>query len=217
MYVSKYLRALPLFAFLLLPVAHNTGNAAEVSLVHGLYQQSKIKDGLSKSDINLGGRYSEQFAEHMYWFGQADLSIKTYSGGSPTPSNSNNLSLAGGARYYLDSFNERVTPFATGIVSFKNTTDVVQPFGTLQEVSASGLYYGADIGMRFSLSSNFFLDLSTPMFESALFANEKTTTKNLDTTTGQVTETSQERSLNELYINTQGAFARLVVSVGIRL
>ena len=214
---NKHLQALSIFALLLTSLSTKSIYAMEISLVHGLYKQSKVKDGLSKSDITLGGRYSEQFAEHMYWFGQADLSIKTYSGGSPTPSNSNNLSLAGGARYYLDRFSDRIAPFATGIVSYKNTTDASQQFGGIQEVSLSGLYYGADVGMRFSLSTDFFLDLSTPVFESALFANEKTTTKTLDTTTGLVTEAKQERTLIELYVNTQGAFASLVIALGIRM
>ncbi|MFK7824948.1 MAG: hypothetical protein AB8G05_12375 [Oligoflexales bacterium] len=218
MYRRKSLGALAMFTCLLIPqLPPCSVSAAEISLVHGLYKQSKVKDGMSKSDITLGGRYSEQFEEHMYWFGQADLSLKTYSGGSPTPSNSTNLSLAGGSRYYLDRLSERISPFASGTVSFKSTTDAIQQFGTIQEVSLSGLYYGADVGMRFSLSSDFFLDLSTPLFESALFANEKTTTKIQDPTSGDVTETSQERSVNELYVNTQSAFSSLIVSVGMRL
>lgn len=190
--------------------------AAEISLIHGVYKQSEVKDGLSKSDISLGGRYSEQFAEHQYWFAQADLSIKTYSGGSPTPSNSNNLSIAGGMRQYFDRFSERIAPFASAVASFKDKMDATQQLGSVTEVSLSGLYYGADLGMRFSLSTDFFLDLSTPIFESALFATEKTTVKTQDNN-GNTTETTQEISHNELYINTQGAFASLVVSFGMRL
>ena len=218
MYQLKRFSALALFAYLLIPqIAPCSVGATEISLVHGVYKQSKIKNGMSKSDISVGGKYSEQFEEHMYWFGQADLSIKTYSGGSPTPSNSNNLSLAGGARYYLDRLSERITPFVSAAVSFKNTTDAAQQPTYTEEKSHSGLYYGADFGIRISLSTDFFLDLSTPLFESALFANEKTTRKTQDPTTGAVTEISKERSINELYINTQGAFSDLIIAIGMRL
>ena len=178
---------------------------AEISLVEGLYRSSEVDGGLSQSEIVLGTRYSEQFDAHMYWFGQASLSMKSYSTpNGASPSDSNDINLAGGARYYLERFSNRISPYAEGMIELANRSNA-DGGGTAK---TSGLFYSGHLGLRFSLSDEYFADLSWQTFESALSGSVEYTPNG----GGASTKTSR----TDLYFASSAGFTNSRLSIGMR-
>lgn len=195
--------------------------AAEVSLVSGLYRtesnESGGVDAGKKTTIDAGGRWSDQLDSQMFWFGQGMLTMRSYDKGdlAEAPSSSTSLSLGGGVRYYFTKLSESISPFAYGIGQYKSEED--GELGTGVEHETNGLFYGASFGIRLSLGTDFFVDLETPLFESALFATTKTTTPTTSGTPPTTTNVESESKKTELYVNTTGALSSVVIAMGMRL
>ena len=191
--------------------------ADEVSLVQGLYQKSKVKDRLSTSVISFGARYAKQFSSNMFWYADGMLGIKNYSSaGELTPDNKNDLKLGGGVRMYLEAFSNRLTPYVSGGASYQSISSATQNnANSMTESEDSGIFYGASVGIRFSLSKDFFLDLEAPLFTSALNADRKSTTTNRVGGVNQESKSSENRQ--ELFIDSKSAFSSLEISLGMRI
>lgn len=201
--------------------------AAEASLVSGLYRSKEEKiggqDQGKESVINAGGRYSDELGPRMFWFGEGALTLKSYTAGKSgdSPSNSTGLSAGGGIRYYFVKLAESISPYTYGKGVFKNEKDVVRSSGSpdYRQTETNGLYYSGHLGIRFSLDPDFFFEIETPFFESALFATEKTEHVSFTTVAGATAKTTTKGETNrtELYADTDGAFASMVVAIGMRL
>jgi hypothetical protein len=201
--------------------------AAELSLVSGLYRSKEDKvggqDQGKETTINAGGRYADELGPRLFWFGEGDLTLKSYTAGSSgdSPSNSTGLTAGGGVRYYFNKLAETISPYAYGKGLFRNEKGVSRTPGSpdYTETETNGLFYSGHLGIRFSLDTDFFFEVETPFFESALFATTKTTRVNFTTAAGATTKTTTESETNktELYANTTGAFSDIKVAIGMRL
>lgn len=196
--------------------------AADVALVSGLYRGETVKQGGAKvsdlNEISFGGRYLDDLSKNMGWFADASLDSKSYSGG---PDSSVGLEIGGGARYYFLPFAQSMVPFASADGHFKNekNVDFMSGLPDYVQTETNGLFYGGGVGVRIGLDTQFWLELESRFFESALVATE--TVKRIQTvTTGTTTttvETKSERTRTELYVSTRGAFSQLMLSVGMKL
>ncbi len=217
----------PMFTALSMAVAGGDLLAAEVSLVSGLYRSSEEKVGGTNQGketiINAGGRYSDELSTYLFWFGEGALTLKSYTAGpgGNSPSNSTGLTAGGGVRYYFNKLSESISPYGYGKGLFKNEKSVVRTSGNPDyiDTETNGLFYSGHLGIRFSLSPDFFFEVETPLFESALFATEESETVTFTTAAGVTTRTSTkgERNRTELYADTEGAFASMTVVIGMRL
>ena len=217
----------PMFTVLSLSAVGGDLLAAEVSLVSGLYRSSEEKVGGinqgKETIINAGGRYSDELSTYLFWFGEGALTLKSYTTGpgGNSPSNSTGLTAGGGVRYYFNKLSEAISPYGYGKGLFKNEKSVARTPGNPDYVDTetNGLFYSGHLGIRFSLSPDFFFEVETPLFESALFATEESETVTFTTASGVTTRTSRkgERNRTELYAETKGAFASMAVVLGMRL
>lgn len=223
--LTKALTFLTLASIGISLVPSTSAQAAEVSLVSGLYRSEEMQiadvDAGKKTIIDVGGRFSDQLDTNMFWFGQGMLTLKSYEKGDtgPAPSDSTSLSLGGGVRYYFAKLSESISPYGSGIGQYKSTQDGTPTAGGTDESETNGLFYGASFGIRLSLGPDFFVDMETPLFESALFATTKTThdTAPVAPAVGPNIKTEDESRKTELYVNTTGAFSTVVVAMGMRL
>ncbi len=203
--------------------AATQAQAAEVSLISGLYKKEDNKvggnDAGGRSEISAGGRYSDQLDAKMFWFGQGLLTMRSYDdgGAGDGPSDSTSLNLGGGVRYYFTKLAESVSPFAYGVGEYRSDKDASQTGSSFTETEENGLYYGGFFGIRLSLDANFFVDFETPLFDSALFATETSETTSFDPTTGAKTTSKDEKKKTELYVASTGALTSMKVALGMRL
>jgi hypothetical protein len=162
-------------------VSQNTF-AADVTFLSGVYQKSSDKvDGSSRgstSTLSFGGRFSDDLTTETAWIAEGDLRLISYSAaaGSPTPDNALGLKLGGGSRYYFKPIVEAVVPYATGVVTLKSEKQLQWLSNGYSETTKSGLYYGANAGIRAGLGNDFFVELEFEFFESPLFAVTKVET-----------------------------------------
>lgn len=156
--------------------------AADVTFLSGVYQKSSDKvDGSSRgstSTLSFGGRFSDDLTTETAWIAEGDLRLISYSAaaGSPTPDNALGLKLGGGSRYYFKPIVEAVVPYATGVVTLKSEKQLQWLSNGYSETTKSGLYYGANAGIRAGLGNDFFVELEFEFFESPLFAVTKVET-----------------------------------------
>jgi len=196
--------------------------AGELSLVSGFYRSEKSKidgdDAGKESTIDIGGRFADLFDTRTQWFAQGLLTMKSYDAGKndKAPSDSTSLALGGGIRYYFNKMAEDVTPFAYGLAQYKNQKDAEQNTTGFSESESNGLFYGAAAGIRLGIDADFFMDLETTLFDSALFATDETETTSVNPANGQTTKVKRETSKTELYLNTSGAFQNVLVALGWR-
>lgn len=202
-----------------------TAQAAEVSLLSGFYrsEDDKVEKASAggKTEISVGGRFSEPIQGHLFWFGQGDLALRSYRKGDrpAAPGDSTSLTATGGVRWYFNKLSEVISPFAEGYGAFQNDKDATFRGNGFSETEKNGLYYGASFGIRFSLQKEFFVDFSTNLFESALFATEKTEETSVSTANGTTTTTTttSEHKKTELYVNSRGFLQLMTVGLGMRL
>jgi hypothetical protein len=193
--------------------------AAEISMVSGLYKSESDTaadtDVGKKQTIEVGLRFADPIDHGLYWFVQGDLQMKSYDKGdnSSAPSDSTGLALNGGLRYYFNKLGENISPYAEGALTYKDTKDAAQGVNQYTESEQNGLYYSGSFGIRFNLAREFFMDLQTQLFESALFATETAKTTALNG--GQSTTTKTETKRTELYIASTGPLAAQV-ALGMR-
>ena len=198
------------------------GQAAEVSLISGLYQSEENKldgdDAGGEQVISLGGRFGDDMDARMLWFGEGSLALRSYDApkGGKAPSNSTSLSLGGGVRMYFDPFSESVAPYVLAQGSYRNEKRGQPGVTTVIETEESGLYYGASVGVRIGLDNQFFIDLESVLFDSPLFTTETTETTTI-AADGTTTKSKEETSETDLYIDTAGAFQNIVVGMGMML
>ena len=192
---------------------------AEVSLISGLYKTEKDKvEGDSfgeKTEIELGGRFADEYDVDMTWFGQANMVMRNYEEpkDGKSPSDSTSLALGGGLRMYFDSFSESIAPFAYGLLMYMNDKDA--EFGNglgYTETETNGLFYSMHTGIRFRYDQVIFMELEVPLFWSALNATTK-----VETDDGAGTETERESTRTELYFKTDEAFSAVQVVVGMAI
>lgn len=194
----------------------SAASALDISMVSGLYRAQKDKlDGTNnggQTTFDVGGRVSGPIDQHLYWLGEGALTLRSYDAptGGRAPDDSTSLRAGGGVRYYFSRFSEFSVPYVQGLGNYRNDKNASADGST--ESETSGLFYGADAGIRFGFDKDFFLDLETPLFDSALFATEKS-----ETTTATGTKTKKSRSRTELYVNTTGALASVKVALGLKL
>ena len=194
--------------------------ASELSLLSGLYRNASYKSGDtnsgSMSDLGLGLRFAQPIQGRLYWFTQGNLDLRGYSKGSAAgaPSNSVNLEAGGGIRYYFDKLSDRVEPYVLAGGLFRTDKVATQNGQGYTEVDKNGLYYHADFGIRFSLQKEFFVDFEVPLFESALFATEKTI--NAVYSGNGTTTTSNEKQRFELFAQSTSPFNGMNVALGLR-
>lgn len=193
----------------------NMAEAAEISLVSGLYKNEKEKGGETKSEISAGGRFADQLDAKMFWFGQGLLTMRSYSGDGPSDSTS--LNVGGGIRYYFNKLGENVSPFAYGLGEYRSNKDASQNGASYTETEENGLYYGAYFGIRLSLDTTFFVDFEAPLFDSALFGTEKSETTSTDPTTGTKSTSKSEKTKTEIFGSSTGALTSMRVALGMRL
>lgn len=191
----------------------SVAQAAEISLLSGLYQSEESESGGAnaggKTTISAGGRFSEQLDGNLFWFAQGGLILRSFKedAAGNAPSNSTSLNAGGGMRYYFAKLSENVSPFAYGMGEFKSDKDGMGA----TETEKNGLYYSAAFGIRLGLGTDFFVDFEVPLFESALFATET------ETTTTAAGKTENETKKTELYVNTTGGLMSCQVALGMRL
>lgn len=211
-----FLRSTIALFFGLTTLAH-AASALEFSMVSGLYRSESSKtDGVKaggSSTVNLGTRVAGPIDQQIHWFGEGDLTLRSYSGGAntPAPDNTTSLMLGGGVRYYFSRFAEFAVPFAYGFGRIRNEKEGATTVNETTTTETSGLFYGAAVGVRFGLDKDFFLDLEAPLFESPLFA---TTTTEKTTATG-TTKTST--SSTDIYVNTTGALNSMKIALGLKI
>ena len=188
-------------------------SAAELSLMKGFYQSTKVRDGLETTNISLGARFLDGMGGKMAWYGDFSLSLKSYSAPSNEPGNKTDINVGGGVRMKLAPLTEKITPYISGGLFYKTeTVDLVwSPVATTWK-QESGLFYNGGLGMHFLLSTDFFMDLESNLFTSALAGKETTTTK---ATPGGETKVEVDRT--DLFVNTVGAFDKTTVALGIKL
>ena len=151
--------------------------------------------------------------------------IKSYESGQggSAPDNSTGISLGGGMRMYFSPFGHSVVPYVAGSGRYMNDKDTTYDGGTggFREVESSGLYYSGAIGIRVGMNEDFFLEIESAIFDSALYANEKT--ERTTVTTGgaggtTVTTSEDETTRMELFASSGGAqLGNAVFALGMKL
>jgi len=199
-----------------------TTEAAEISVLSGLYKQEKSKtNGDStggQSETEIGARYGDDFDQGMIWFGQGRLTLRSYEAakGGKSPSSSTSLRLGGGLRLYFDAFTQGLTPFVYGLAEYVNDNTASVNGLAYTENETSGLFYEGYAGFRFGLDSVIFLDLEANLFSSALTATTRSETVSPDGA-GGTTTTKSETSRTEVYVDTRDPFSSFVVSLGVKI
>lgn len=198
--------------------------AAEVSLISGLYKKEDTevagRDAGGKSSINVGGRYSDKLDGHMYWWGQGDLTLRSFdaASGGVAPSDSTSLALGGGVRYYFAKLTENTSTFIDGGGFYRNTKDAsITSATSYTENEESGLYYGASLGFRINANKDWFFDFMAPLFDSALFATETKNDVTVDQQTNTKTETETKTEKMELWASSFSGWNSIVVGIGAKL
>ena len=193
--------------------------ADEISLVQGVFKNRASPGGFRESTLSAGGRYSQPWDDNIFWYGEAQLGFRTYSGGGElTPSDSTSIKVGGGARYYFDHYSDRVIPFAMGRVHLARLRDAEsgRGFQGLTERTETGIFYGSDLGVRFSLNDDFFVDIETEVFTSALYSKESNEISRVSQR--GIRESKNARgSRSELAFNTSNAFTSMILVIGMRL
>ena len=186
--------------------------ASEISMVSGLYQGEDYKTGGKddggKSSMSLGVRYAEPLTDVLHWFGQGALTLRSFEApeGKQAPSDSTSIGLAGGVRLYFPEFSQVITPFFSANGRFLSEKDGTIGI-TATETETTGLFYGGSVGFRFEVATDFFAELESVLFDSALFGT---------TVTDNGTTKSEVHSV-DLFVASQSSVLNATVAIGMRL
>jgi hypothetical protein len=206
---------------LLLGLQATPSMAADVTFLSGIYQKSSDKvDGSSRgstSTLSLGGRFSDDLTTETAWVAEGDLRLISYSAaaGSPSPDNAMGLKLGGGSRYYFKPIVEAVVPYATAIVTIKSEKALQWLANGYSETTKSGLYYGANAGLRAGLGNNFFVELEFDFFESPLFAVTKVET--VTSAAGVNSTAKNETTESAIFAKSSVKFDEAKIGIGMLL
>jgi len=201
---------------------------ADVSMVSGLYRSEEWKaggrDAGGKSEIAFAGRYHDDLSTHVGWFAMAGLNFKSYDAadGGTAPDNSTGIGLGGGMRLYFSPFGHSAVPYVAGSARYMNDKDTSYDgdAGGFREETTSGLFYSGAVGLRIGLNEDFFMELESQFFDSALYATVKTERTSTTTTGGTptTTKTDEETTRTELFADTGGAvLGRATFALGMKL
>ena len=191
----------------------------EVSVLSGAFRNAVYKtndaSSFSMTQFGAGLRYADRIDGPWYWYAEGELGLINYSkSGAPiVPSNTANLGLGGGIRYYFQKLSDRIEPYALASGSFRSEQVATPVSNGYTETDKNGLYYRADFGIRISLQKEFFVDFEVPLFDSALFATEKDTKADFS---GAGTKSSSEKQRIELFAKSTGSFNGMNVALGYR-
>lgn len=199
-----------------LPFHSHTSFADDLSLISGIYKSEDVDNGVESSELSVGGRYVMNQNPDYYdlaFYAQGSMAIKSYSG-TNSPSNSTDITLEGGARYYFRPITETLIPYGSAGIGLMNKTVVTDSDSTKTETREyNGIIYNASFGLHLTLDDNFFIEFETQLFQSNLFMNEKE--EQITTVNGNTTTTkTDERSKTELFGDTQGAFNSTTIGFG---
>jgi hypothetical protein len=185
--------------------------AGEVSLLKGFYQGEKIRDQLETTNISLGGRFLDSMGGKMAWYVDFSMAIKSYSAPSNEPGNKTDIKGGGGVRMKTPPLAEKIIPYISGGLFYETkTTQPTWSPTTTTWTQDSGIFYDGALGLHILLSSDFFMDLESSMFTSALAG------KSVDVTKTPTGETKGETDRTDLFINTTGAFSATRVALGLK-
>lgn len=209
-------RLATVFASFMVLSSASQAMATELSLLTGLFQNSK-NDPVKENRISLGGRYGEFLADskNLLWYVDAGLGMVSYSGRG-APDDGTEITVGGGARLFFDPLGERFRPFVGLGSEFSSSKEYIAG----ADVEASGLYYYADTGIRLMMGNlaefeasdvSVFIDFEVQLFNSALFATEKSTMT--DPTTGAEVEVKETKF--ELFASGRGEVNKMTVAFGI--
>jgi hypothetical protein len=219
MLCSKFTRVAVVAAALWAPSSFGS----EVSFLSGVVRTENrtvaSADRGKKTELTFGGRYADTLDKNLFWYGQGNLSLRSFSKGADglAPDNSTSLSAGGGLRYYFGKLSEHFATFVYGGGDFRLDKDgLIDGTGRAVSNEKNGLYYGSSFGIRLYLGSDFFCDFETPLFESALFATEKTRTETRNPASGEVTSVEDKTSRTELFASSTGVLNTVKVAMGFR-
>ncbi|MCX6105756.1 MAG: outer membrane beta-barrel protein [Proteobacteria bacterium] len=191
----------------------------EVSFLSGAFRNAVYKSNdstsFSTTQFGAGLRYADRIDGPWYWYAEGALELINYSKSAApiVPSNTANLGLGGGIRYYFEKLSDRVEPYALASGSFRSEQIATPAANGYTETDKNGLYYRADFGIRISLQKEFFVDFEVPLFDSALFATEKDIQADFS---GEGTKSSSEKQRIELFAKSTGSFNGMNVALGYR-
>lgn len=190
----------------------SAASGAEVSLIKGFYQSSKVDDGLESTTLSFGGRYSDYMTATSAWFGEGSLQLKSYSADSNEPDDSNDIEVSGGLKYFLSPITSTITPYGYAKAGFVKKSDNLSwsPVSTVW-YETTGLRYSASIGLRFKFSDSFFMEIETELFESYLGAKR---VRHEKTPTG---DTESKSTVTDLFIDSQGYVAVAEIILGMEI
>ena len=158
-------------------------SAGELSLVSGLFKSKSSEvqnvDAGGVDSIIGYGRYAQDIGMNSLWFleGGIDVSMREGAKGQADPDDSTSITLAAGYRHNFAKIGKVLTPYMqgrAGIVNKKVSTESSNTVGavttvTSTEVTETSIIYGADIGLRLSVSEQFFFFFESQVFESRLY------------------------------------------------
>jgi hypothetical protein len=205
----------------ILAFSANAAYAADVTMVSGFYKKSNVKiEGKTKgysSTVSFGGRYQDDLSTDTAWIGQTSVKMRSYTGsnGNLAPDNSVSILVGGGIRYYFQPFTTAVVPYVSGIVNLQNEKNAKWTATGYTETTESGLYYGANAGIRAGLGEKFFVELEMPFFFSPLFG--VTSTETVTQTGDTSTRTKDESTDTSLFASSSGSINDVRLGVGMKL
>ncbi len=198
----------------------SVANAADISLVSGLYKnessKSEGKSTGSTSHFGLKGRFHDDLSENMAWYGIGGLSMTSYSAadGRKSPDNFVGIDIGGGIRHYFKAFAAGVVPFASGGARISNDKEVEYTSTGYIDTTTNGLRYEAAVGIRAGLDENFFAELELPLFDNALFGVRKKVTVVDAVGTTSASESKEETTYSELWVDSTASIVAARVALG---
>ena len=188
--------------------------ASEVSLLSVGFQKSKVESSYTKAVISASGRYSMQSADRVYYFAEVGLAMTSFSG-ELAPSDHAGYTLGWGIRYYFDRLSEVMAPYASGDVALVSQEESTFVSDSLSSKRDDGLRYAGRVGLRWSLSSDFFIDIEAKLFESWFLNDRKVHTVSR---VGQTTVKNEHKeSRSDLFLKAYGDWRDIRLVVGLRL
>jgi len=107
-------------------------------------------------------------------------------------------------------------PYATGIVTLKSEKELEWLSDGYLQTTKSGLYYGANAGIRAGLGSSFFVELEFDFFESPLFAVTKAETVKSKDGGGTNTQKNETTEMS-LFAKSSVKFDQAKIGIGMLL
>jgi hypothetical protein len=195
--------------------------AADATLVSGFYQKSSDKINSqtkgSTSTLSLGGRFSDDLTTSTSWLGETSIKMRGYTAasGRVSPDNGVGLMVGGGMRTYFAPFTTGVVPYLSGTATLISDKSSKWTESGYRQTTISGLYYGANAGIRAALGGSFFVELDLPIFNSPMFAVTKTET--FVQTGADVTSSNEESTETALYIDSVANLMDVNLGIGMKL